>query len=67
MKTLKKSIYSINLIVFFLAVFATTVISNPAIAGNLKDVVTPFYTKCLTVNPDTNVTETMGALLEDDF
>ena len=34
---------------------------------NLKDVVTPFYTKCLTVNPNTNVAETMGKILADGF
>ena len=27
---------------------------------NVKDVVTPFYTKCLTVNAETNVVEAMG-------
>jgi len=34
---------------------------------NLKDIVAPFYTKCLTVNPDTNVAELMGKLLADGF
>jgi len=34
---------------------------------NLKEVVTPFYTQCLTVNPDTNVAELMGKLLADTF
>jgi len=34
---------------------------------NLKDIVSPFYTKCLTVNPDTNVAELMGKLLADGF
>ncbi|MCI0553769.1 MAG: hypothetical protein L0287_22705 [Anaerolineae bacterium] len=34
---------------------------------NLKDIVTPFYTKCLTVNSDTNVAELMGKILADGF
>jgi len=34
---------------------------------NPKDIVTPFYTKCLTVNPDTNVAKAMGKLLADGF
>ena len=34
---------------------------------NLKEVVDPFYTKCLTVNSNTNVAETMGKLLADGF
>jgi predicted ester cyclase len=34
---------------------------------NLKHVVTPFYTQCLTVNPDTNVAEAMGKILADGF
>jgi steroid delta-isomerase-like uncharacterized protein len=32
-----------------------------------KEIVMPFYTKCLTVNKDTNVSELMGKLLADDF
>ena len=32
---------------------------------NFKDVVAPFYTKCLTANPNTNVVETMGKILAD--
>lgn len=34
---------------------------------NVKDVVAPFYNKCLTVNSDTNVAELMGKLLADNF
>ncbi|MCI0551418.1 MAG: ester cyclase [Anaerolineae bacterium] len=34
---------------------------------NLKDVVAPFYTKCLTVNPSTDVAEVMGKILADGF
>jgi len=34
---------------------------------NLKEIVRPFYTQCLTVNPDANVAETMGKLLADGF
>lgn len=34
---------------------------------NLKEFVTPFYTQCLTVNPDTNVAELMGKILADHF
>jgi len=34
---------------------------------NLKEIVTPFYTKCLTVNADTNVAETMNQILADSF
>jgi len=34
---------------------------------NLKDIVTPFYTKCLTVNSETNVAEAMGKILADGF
>jgi steroid delta-isomerase-like uncharacterized protein len=32
-----------------------------------KEVVKPFYTKCLTVNPETNVADLLGKLLADDF
>ena len=35
--------------------------------SDLKEIVRPFYTKCLTVNPDTNVAETMGKILADGF
>lgn len=34
---------------------------------NLKEVVAPFYTKCLTVNNETNVAEVLNQLLADDF
>lgn len=34
---------------------------------NIKEIVRPFYTKCLTVNPTTNVAEAMGKLLSDSF
>lgn len=34
---------------------------------NLKEIVKPFYTKCLTVNTEANVAEIMGNLLADDF
>ncbi|OCR00309.1 hypothetical protein BCD67_25245 [Oscillatoriales cyanobacterium USR001] len=34
---------------------------------NIKEVVRPFYTKCLTVNPNTNVAEVMGKILANDF
>ena len=34
---------------------------------NLKEIVKPFYTKCLTVNNDANIAEIMGNLLADDF
>lgn len=34
---------------------------------DLKNVVLPFYTKCLTVNPGTNVADEMGKILADDF
>lgn len=34
---------------------------------NLKEIVTPFYTKCLTVNAETNVAEKMGQILADNF
>jgi steroid delta-isomerase-like uncharacterized protein len=32
-----------------------------------KEVVKPFYTKCLTVNPETDVADLLGKLLTDDF
>jgi len=35
--------------------------------SSLKEIVRPFYTQCLTVNPATNVAETMGKLLADNF
>jgi len=35
--------------------------------SDLKEIVRPFYTQCLTVNPTTNVAETMGKLLADSF
>jgi steroid delta-isomerase-like uncharacterized protein len=34
---------------------------------NLKAIVAPFYTQCLTVNPGTDVAEAMGKILADDF
>lgn len=34
---------------------------------NLKDIVRPFYTDCLTVNPRTDVAAAMDRLLADDF
>ena len=34
---------------------------------DLKGLVTPFYTHCLTVNPSTDVAATLGRLLADDF
>ncbi len=34
---------------------------------NLKEIVTPFYTQCLTVNAETNVAEKMGQILADNF
>jgi predicted ester cyclase len=34
---------------------------------NLKELVSSFYAKCLTVNPDTDVAEYMGKLLSDNF
>jgi steroid delta-isomerase-like uncharacterized protein len=34
---------------------------------DLRGIVAPFYTRCLTVNQDTNVAEAMGQLLADDF
>jgi steroid delta-isomerase-like uncharacterized protein len=33
----------------------------------IKEIVRPFYTKCLTVNPNTNVAEVMGKILANDF
>lgn len=35
--------------------------------SDLKEIVRPFYTQCLTVNPDTNVAEAMGKILADNF
>jgi steroid delta-isomerase-like uncharacterized protein len=35
--------------------------------SDVKEIVRPFYTRCLTVNPTTNVAETMGKLLADNF
>lgn len=32
-----------------------------------KEIVTPFYTQCLTVNAETNIAEKMGQLLADNF
>lgn len=34
---------------------------------NLKEIVTPFYNQCLTVNPETNVKEAMSKILADGF
>jgi predicted ester cyclase len=34
---------------------------------NLKEIVRPFYTQCLTVNGEANVAEIMGKLLADSF
>jgi predicted ester cyclase len=35
--------------------------------SDLKEIVRPFYTQCLTVNAETNVAEKMGQILADDF
>ena len=35
--------------------------------SDAKEIVRPFYTDCLTVNPNTNVAEKMGQLLADNF
>lgn len=35
--------------------------------SDLKEIVRPFYTKCLTVNKETNVAELMGKILADNF
>jgi steroid delta-isomerase-like uncharacterized protein len=35
--------------------------------STLKEIVAPFYTQCLTVNAETNVAETMGKILADQF
>ncbi|MBF0543158.1 MAG: ester cyclase [Candidatus Riflebacteria bacterium] len=35
--------------------------------NDLKEVVRPFYTQCLTVNNEVNVAELMGKLLADNF
>lgn len=32
-----------------------------------KEILTAFYRKCLTVNPETNTTETLGLILSDNF
>ncbi|MBZ4201621.1 MAG: ester cyclase [Methylovulum sp.] len=34
---------------------------------NLEEIVTKFYTQCLTVNTETDVAELMGQLLADEF
>ncbi len=34
---------------------------------NLKEIVAPFYTQCLTVNAETNVGEKMSQILADNF
>lgn len=34
---------------------------------DLKEIVRPFYTQCLTVNPETHVAEKMGQILADNF
>lgn len=48
-------------------VFAVCATVGAADKNDLKEVVKPFYTKCLTVNQDINVSELMGNLLTDDF
>lgn len=35
--------------------------------SELKEIVQPFYTQCLTVNAETNVAEKMGQILADNF
>jgi predicted ester cyclase len=40
---------------------------NTAAGNDPKETVKPFYTKCLTVNPETNVADLLGKLLADDF
>ncbi|MBI5944593.1 MAG: ester cyclase [Chloroflexi bacterium] len=35
--------------------------------SEIKEIVRPFYTECLTVNAETNVAEKMGQLLADNF
>lgn len=55
-------------VVTVICIFAAcTIVQAMDKKQDLKEVVKPFYTKCLTVNPDTNVSELMGSLLADDF
>ncbi len=35
--------------------------------SDVKEIVRPFYTQCLTVNAETNVAEKMGQILADNF
>ena len=35
--------------------------------SDIKEIVRPFYTQCLTVNAETNVAEKMGQILADNF
>ena len=35
--------------------------------SDIKEIVRPFYTQCLTVNAETNLAEKMGQLLADNF
>ena len=46
---------------------STNQIEKEGMIPDLKEVVRPFYTKCLTVNPNTDVAEVMGKLLADNF
>lgn len=48
-------------------IFANYLQINFIIMEDLKELVKSFYTKCLTVNSETNVAEFMGNLLADNF
>lgn len=44
-----------------------TKLTKTRIMEDLKDIVRPFYTDCLTVNTHTDATTVMGKVLADDF
>ena len=53
-----------SVFVFILAAYAATSMGTET---DLKRIVEPFYTKCLTVNQETNLPELLGKLLADKF
>lgn len=66
---MKKSLMCLLSVIFLCAACTTIQAKNTKETKmqDLTEVVKPFYTKCLTVNQDTNVSELMGNILADDF
>ena len=59
---MRKSLVVYASVIFVLATCAITYATDQN-----KEIVRPFYTNCLTVNPNTDIAELMGKLFADNF